>query len=449
MKKLFGTDGIRGKVNTYPITPETFLHLGKAVASYYKSQHLDTRPLIVIGKDTRLSGYMLENALTSGILSMGMNILAVGPLPTPAIARLIKSYNGTCGIMITASHNNYINNGIKLFGPNGYKLSDNAELQIEKIVFDKTINKPHTNTAQIGKAYRIDDAKGRYIEFAKSSIKSQSLKGLKIVLDCANGAGYSVAPMIFKELGADIIKTSCEPDGFNINKNCGSMYPHNISNLIQLHRADVGICLDGDADRLVILDSKGAVISGDRVLAMCAMDYRDRGKLAKNTLITTVMSNIGLTKAMTEKGINVETTDVGDHFVIRRMREGGFNLGGEQCGHIIFMDYVTTGDGIISALHILSMIKRKQKNISELANCIEEYPQILKNISIEKKIPINEIPELQKTIKKCERIMGEDGRVLVRYSGTENVLRIMVEAKKHAMAKDNIEKIVKTANQIL
>jgi phosphoglucosamine mutase len=449
MKKLFGTDGIRGIVNIHPITPEVALQLGKAIALYYHSKALGYRHMVVIGKDTRLSGYMLETALTSGLLSMGMDVLAVGPMPTPAIAHLIKSFAGTCGIMITASHNPYKDNGIKLFGPKGFKLPDEVELEIEKIMFNGEISGAHIGTKQLGKAYRIDDARGRYIEFAKSSIKSASLKGLKIVLDCANGAGYCIAPWIFKELGAEVVKVAYEPDGMNINKNCGAMYPNNISNLVRQHRADVGICLDGDADRLIMLDSNGAVVNGDRLLAMCAIDHKERGELANNTLVTTVMSNLGLKHAMKREGINVETTDVGDRYVIECMRDGGFNIGGEQSGHIIFMDYVTTGDGIISALHILRMMLRKQKNLSELANCMEEFPQVLQNIKVNKKLPIADVPELDSIIQKCEKDLGDNGRVLVRYSGTENLIRVMIEAKKYEIAENWVGKIIKVAEKHL
>ena len=442
MKKLFGTDGIRGTVNTHPIIPEVALQLGKAIAQYYDSQNIEGRNIAVIGKDTRLSGYMLETALTSGLLSMGMDVLAVGPMPTPAIAHLIKSFAGTCGIMITASHNPYNDNGIKLFGPNGFKLPDEVELEIEKIMLNGEISGSHIKAKQLGKAYRIEDARGRYIEFAKSSIKSASLKGLKIVLDCANGAGYCIAPWIFKELGAEVIKVAVKPDGLNINKNCGAMHPHNISNLVREHRADVGICLDGDADRLIMLDSNGAVVNGDRLLAMCAIDLKERGKLANNTIVVTVMSNLGLIHAMKREDINVEVTNVGDRYVIERMCEGGFNIGGEQSGHIIFMDYVTTGDGIISALHILSMMKRKHKDLSELANCMDEFPQILKNVQVREKLPIAEVPELDSIIKECEKELGDDGRVLVRYSGTENLMRVMIEAKRYKIAEMWVDRIV-------
>ena len=450
-KRLFGTDGIRGKANSYPITPEIALKLGKAIALHYSKKKKDSHSnKIVIGKDTRLSGYMIETALTSGLVSMGMNVMEVGPLPTPAIAHLIKSFAADCGIMITASHNPYNDNGIKLFAETGFKLPDEEELEIEKIMFDyDEITSSHISAGQIGKAYRIDDARGRYIEFAKSTIKSRSLKGLKIVLDCANGAAYCIAPWIFKELGAEVIKVGVEPDGFNINENCGATVPENISNLVTQHKADAGICLDGDADRLIMLDSNGAIVNGDKLLAMCAIDYKERGRLANNTLVATVMSNLGLLKAMERNEINVETTQVGDRYVIEKMRNGGFNLGGEQSGHIIFMDYVTTGDGIISALHILKMMKRKKETLAELASCMEEFPQTLINFNVNKKIPIENVPELKSVISKCEKQLGDKGRILVRYSGTENLMRVMVEAEQHKDAKSCAEEISKTAKEIL
>lgn len=448
MKQLFGTDGIRGKANTYPITPEIALQLGKALGRYFKADR-EGYYRAVIGKDTRLSGYMLESAIESGLVSMGMDAMCVGPLPTPAIARLVKSFNADCGVMITASHNPYEDNGIKLFGPDGFKLPDIEELKIEKIMFSGEINSEHVGTKLLGKAHRIEDARGRYVEFAKSTIKDYSLKGLKVVLDCANGAGYCIAPWIFRELGAEVIKVATEPDGFNINKNCGAMYPNNISNLIREHHADVGICLDGDADRVIMLDSNGAVVNGDRILAMCALDFKERNRLSNDTLVTTVMSNLGLKHAMQKAGINMEITQVGDRYVIEKMRDGNFNLGGEQSGHIIFMDYVTTGDGIITALHILKMMLQQQKPLSELANCMDEFPQKLVNLKVKEKIPIEEVPELDDEIKKCQADLKDNGRVLVRYSGTENLLRIMIEAKTYKLADSWLKKITAIAEKKL
>ncbi len=448
MKLLFGTDGIRGKANAYPITPEIGLQLGKSLARYFRADR-EGYYKAVIGKDTRLSGYMLESAIESGLVSMGMDVMSVGPLPTPAIARLIKSFNATCGIMITASHNPYEDNGIKLFGPDGFKLPDTEELKIEKIMFGGEINSEHVGTKLLGKAYRIEDARGRYVEFAKSTIKNYSLKGLKVVLDCANGAGYCIAPWIFRELGAEVIKVGTEPDGYNINKNCGAMYPNNISNLIRQHKADAGICLDGDADRVIMLDSNGAVVNGDRILAMCALDYKERDHLAHNTLVTTVMSNLGLKHAMQKAGITVETTQVGDRYVIEKMRDGEFNVGGEQSGHIIFMDYVTTGDGIITALHVLRMMLQKQKPLAELANCMDEFPQKLVNLKVKEKIPFEDIPELNDEIKKCQADLNDNGRVLVRYSGTENLLRIMIEAKSYELADSWLKRLTTIAEKKL
>ncbi|HBM17005.1 MAG TPA: phosphoglucosamine mutase [Lentisphaeria bacterium] len=447
-KKLFGTDGIRGKANTYPITPEIALMLGKSLGKYFKADREGVFRA-VIGKDTRLSGYMLESALESGLVSMGMDVYSVGPLPTPAIARLIKSFNANCGIMITASHNPYEDNGLKIFGADGFKMPDSEELKIEDIMFSGDINSEHVGTNLLGKAHRIEDAKGRYVEFAKSTIKDSSLKGLKVILDCANGAAYSIAPWIFRELGAEVIKVGVDPDGFNINKNCGAMYPGNISNLIREHQADVGICFDGDADRVILLDSNGAVVNGDKILAMCAIYYKELGRLSNDTLVSTVMSNIGLRHAMVRHGIELITTQVGDRYVIEKMREGNFNLGGEQSGHIIFMDYVTTGDGIITALHVLKMMIEQQKPLAELANCMEEFPQKLVNIKVKEKIPIDKVPELAEEIKKCETELKENGRVLVRYSGTENLIRIMIEAKTYKIADSWTKKIAAIAENKL
>ena len=439
-KQLFGTDGIRGKANIYPITPEVALQLGKSVATYYKAAGKGNKK-VVIGKDTRLSGYMLETALVSGLVSMGMDVMQVGPLPTPAIAHLIKSFDANCGIMITASHNPYTDNGIKLFGSDGFKLPDKVELEIEDLMLNKKITSDHVHMKMLGKAYRIDDARGRYIEFAKSSINSKSLKGLKVVLDCANGASYCIAPWIFKELGAEVIKVATEPNGYNINKNCGATVPGNISNLVREERADVGICFDGDADRLIMLDSFGGIVNGDRILGLCAIDYKDKKRLANNTLVTTVMSNLGLVHAMRERDIIVESTKVGDRYVIEKMREGGFNLGGEQSGHLIFMDYVTTGDGIISALHVLRLMKERQKPLAELANFMQDFPQELVNINVKEKPAIEDIPGLKNEIELCKKELGDNGRTLIRYSGTENLMRVMVEASQYNIASDWAKRI--------
>ena len=444
MKKLFGTDGIRGKANTYPITPEIALQVGKAIAHVFGAKG-DGSVRVVLGKDTRLSGYMIEAALTSGLVSMGMDVLSVGPLPTPAIAHLIKSMCATCGIMITASHNPSDDNGIKIFDADGFKLPDELELEIEKQVLGGEIKSAHINTALLGKAYRIDDAAGRYIEFAKGSIKNRSLSGLKIVLDCANGAAYKIAPLIFKELGADIIKVGVDPDGYNINFECGATHTEAMSELVKKHNANLGIALDGDADRVIFCDENGEIVNGDRLIGMCALDFKERGRLVDNTVVTTTMTNLGFHKAMNNAGINVAVTDVGDRYVINKMRENGYNIGGEQSGHIIFMDYVTTGDGIITALHILKMMLNKQKTLSELAECMEEFPQLLTNIDVKTKRTISDVPELSRIIKDCDYALGKNGRVIVRYSGTENKIRVLVESSNSDDVQkwsDNIAEVV-------
>ena len=429
MKKLFGTDGVRGKANHYPITAELALMLGKATAHVFGASGLGLRKAI-LGKDTRLSGYMLENAITSGMLSMGMDVIAVGPMPTPAVAHLTKSMGASCGIMITASHNPAEDNGIKIFGHDGFKLPDKMELEIEKHILSGELNSDSIQHSKIGKAYRIDDARGRYIEFTKGSIDNRSLKGLKIVLDCANGAAYSMAPLIFQELGAEVIVTAATPNGHNINSSCGATYSRHAAALVKKHNADLGISLDGDADRVIFCDDKGNEINGDRLIGMVALDFKQRGRLAGNSVVVTSMSNLGLVKAMEKAGINVIQTDVGDRYVIEEMRKNNFNLGGEQSGHIIFMDYATTGDGIITALHVLKQMIKSNKSIAQLADFMDVYPQRLEGIMVQEKIPVEQVPVLRDAIKDCEKALDGFGRTVVRYSGTENKIRILVEAEK-------------------
>jgi len=427
MGKLFGTDGIRGKANTYPITPEVALQVGKAIAQVFGESGVGNARA-VIGKDTRLSGYMIETALTSGLVSMGMDVMEVGPMPTPAVAHLTRSMCADCGIMITASHNPSDDNGIKIFSSDGFKLPDEVENKIEAKILAALAGTP-MNGGKIGKASRIDDARGRYIEFTKSSIKNKSLKGIKAVLDCANGASYAIAPLILKELGVDVIKFATEPDGLNINAGCGATHTEPMCELVRQHKADIGISLDGDSDRVIFSDANGKVVNGDRILGLCALNYKKQGRLSNNTLVVTSMSNLGLIKAMNDAGINVETTAVGDRYVIERMREGDFNLGGEQSGHLIFLDYATTGDGIISALHVLKLMKDSGKSIAEMADFMEEYPQKLSSILVKEKKPIDSIPALADAIKEGEQELGSTGRINIRYSGTERKIRILVEAK--------------------
>lgn len=427
MGELFGTDGIRGKANTHPIIPEVALQVGKAIAHVFGAQgHGSVKA--ILGKDTRLSGYMIETALTSGLVSMGMDVLEVGPMPTPAIAHLTKSMGCACGIMITASHNPSSDNGIKVFSSNGYKLPDAVESDIEEHVLKGELNSEHISNDMIGKAYRVDDARGRYIEFAKSAIKNRSLKGLKIVLDCANGAAYSIAPLIFKELGAEVIKVGVEPDGHNINFECGATHTRTMAKLVVERKADLGISLDGDADRVIFCDSKGEVVNGDRIIGMLALALKQNGKLNNDTIVITSMSNLGLIKAMEKAGIKSEITQVGDRYVIERMREKELNLGGEQSGHVIFMDYVTTGDGIITALNVLKIMLDNNKTIEELASFMEEYPQSLESVDVNRKPPIDEVPALKAVIAECEQALKDNGRTVVRYSGTENKIRVLVEA---------------------
>ncbi|OQA84666.1 MAG: Phosphoglucosamine mutase [Lentisphaerae bacterium ADurb.Bin242] len=428
MGKLFGTDGIRGRANVYPITPETALRVGKAIAHVFGAQG-QTAPRVVLGKDTRLSGYMLETALTSGLVGMGASVLEIGPLPTPSIAHLTRSMCADCGIMITASHNPSTDNGIKIFSADGYKLPDEVEDEIERYILAAEQGNDLVGSEKIGKAFRIDDARGRYIEFAKSSIKNHSLKGIKAVLDCANGAAYSIAPLILRELGVEVIATAVNPDGYNINADCGATHPENMTALVRRHHADIGISLDGDADRVIFSDAKGRVVNGDRIMGLCALDYKARNRLANNTIAVTGMSNLGLLAAMKEAEIQVEITQVGDRYVIEKMRELNLNLGGEQSGHLIFLDYATTGDGIISALHVLRLMKRHEKSLHELSRFMEEYPQKLVSLPVRERVPIDQLPLLSAQIREATAALGGSGRVNVRYSGTENKIRVLVEAR--------------------
>ena len=432
--KLFGTDGIRGRVNEFPITAEVALRMGKAVAHVLHSGE-PKRNRVIVGKDTRISGYMLETALTSGLVSMGMDVFLVGPLPTPAVAHLTKSMGAAAGIMITASHNPYEDNGIKIFGPDGYKLSDDLEALIERHIMGDEPEAPPLHPKLIGKAHRIDDARGRYIEFAKQTADNISLHGFKIVLDCGNGAAYSIAPVIFNELGAEVITMATKPDGLNINAKCGALHPENAGELVRQHGADLGISFDGDADRVIFTDANGEVVSGDRVLALCAIGLKEQGKLKHNTLVATIMSNLGLIEAMKENGIKVECTAVGDRNVIECMRKNGYNFGGENSGHLIFGDHVTTGDGILSALQVLRMMKERKATLAELAGVMHEYPTQLSNMPVASKPPLETLPKLQKLMEEATAEFGEKGRHLIRYSGTENKIRVLVEHRESEQVK--------------
>jgi len=426
MKKLFGTDGVRGVANVYPMTAEMAMQIGRAAAYIFKNGK--KRHRIVIGKDTRLSGYMLESALVAGICSMGVDVLLVGPLPTPGIANITSSMRADAGVVISASHNPFEDNGIKFFSRDGFKLPDEVELLMEELIFSKRIDSLRPTAREVGKAYRIDDAVGRYVVFLKSTFpKDLDLSGLKIVLDCANGAAYRVAPAVLEELGAEVISIGVRPNGTNINAECGSLHPEVMSAAVKLHGADLGIALDGDADRVIFVDEYGTVVDGDRIMAICATEMLKQGTLKHDTLVATVMSNMGLDIAMARAGGKVVKTAVGDRYVVEEMLKGGYNLGGEQSGHMIFLDHNTTGDGVLSALQVLAIMQRRAKRLSELALVMQPLPQVLVNVRLAEKSDIMLVPEIANLIREVEEKLKGEGRVLIRYSGTEPLLRIMLE----------------------
>lgn len=422
--KLFGTDGVRGKANIYPITAEIALKLGKASAKVLGKRN---KPIFIIGKDTRLSGYMLENALTAGLTSMGADVYLVGPMPTPALAHLVRSFNCDAGIMISASHNPYTDNGIKFFDSKGFKLPDEIEEEIEKNVF-LDLSTEHVDTTKIGRAYRIDDARGRYIEFAKASISNSSLKGLKVVIDCANGAAYKVAPYILKELGAETIVLSDDPNGNNINLNCGALHPDVMKEAVLKYKANAGISLDGDADRIIMCDEKGNILDGDYILAITGLDFLKKKLLKKNSVVVTDYTNIAFDELFKKHGAKVIRVKNGDRYVIEEMRKKGYNLGGEASGHIIFSDHNATGDGIISGLQVLKILKEKSMDLSKI-NPLLKYPQVIINIIVKEKKPLEEMKKVQEEIRSAEKALGKSGRHLIRYSGTEMKCRVMIEGK--------------------
>ena len=426
--KLFGTDGIRGRANIFPILPETALQAGRALGCILRKSSDAPSPRVVIGKDTRLSGYMLETALTSGLVSMGCRVLLVGPMPTPAVAHLTKSMGCSAGVMLSASHNPYPDNGLKFFGNDGFKLNDSLEAEMEQLILSPNLADRAVDSSGIGKAFRLDDARGRYIEFAKNAVGTTNLDGVRVVVDCANGAAYDIGPLILEELGADVIRRGDTPDGVNINRLCGAMHPEAMGQAVRESGASIGVAFDGDADRVIFCDHLGKPVSGDRILYLCALALHEESKLFGDTLVTTVMSNLGLHASLKENGIGVATTPVGDRHVIERMREGGFSFGGENSGHVIFMDHATTGDGIMTALQVLKILQRKNATLQELAQGMREYPQKLTNLQITEKRPLDELADLEICRGKWEQAFGDDGRVFLRYSGTENLLRILVEA---------------------
>jgi len=429
-KSLFGTDGIRGVANRHPMTPEMSLKLGKALTYLLKQGGITHKPKIVIGKDTRLSGYIFEQALSSGIASMGADVLLVGPLPTPAIAFITQSMRADAGIVISASHNPYEDNGIKIFDRHGFKLPDEEELKLEEMIENGGGEHMVATPDDIGKAHRIEDAPGRYVVFAKNSFPGDmTLEGIKIVLDCANGAAYKVSPIILEELGADVVTIGVNPDGRNINTECGSLNPELLRNKVLETGADLGIALDGDADRVIFCDEKGEIVDGDKIIAICADEMIKSGKLRGNAVVTTLMSNMALENFIRGKGMDFFRTEVGDRYVVEAMRARGCNLGGEQSGHIIFLDHTTTGDGTLAALQVLAIMKREGKKLSELSKIIDLYPQLLLNVKIRKKKELSKIKGLSELLDRNETRLRGKGRINIRYSGTEQISRVMVEGE--------------------
>ena len=449
-KRLFGTDGVRGVANLEPMTAETALRLGRALAHTALVQP-GKRHRILVGKDTRVSCYMLETALASGICSMGVDVLLVGPMPTPGIAFLTTNMRCDAGAVISASHNPFQDNGIKFFSGDGFKLSDEHEEEIERLIFSNNIDQIRPTAEKIGKAVRIEDALGRYVVFLKNTIpRTLTLDGLRVVLDCANGAAYRAAPLVFEELGADVTTLGVHPDGHNINAGCGSLYPEIICQEVRRTGAQLGVALDGDADRVIFADEKGNEVNGDQIMGLIAWDMMKRQELKQNTVVATVMSNVGLDVALEELGASVVRTPVGDRYVVERMRTGGFNFGGEQSGHLIFLDHNTSGDGILSALQVIRVMMETGKPLSELAARVKLYPQILKNVEVSAKRDFEDIPEIRKVMGEAhERLRKNRGRLLVRYSGTQLLCRVMAEGQDEEEVRLVVEMVADAISQNL
>ena len=443
-RKYFGTDGVRGRANQHPMTAEMALKIGAAAGHYFR-RFSDRTHRVVIGKDTRRSGYMFENALTAGLTSTGMEVLLLGPVPTPAVGLLTPSMRADFGIMISASHNAYHDNGIKFFGPDGFKLSDDAEEEIERLIDEGVAL---NDADSIGRAQRIDDGMYRYVERAKSSFPSgMRLDGMKVVVDCANGAAYRAAPEVLWELGADVIPVGVSPNGRNINDNCGSTHPQIAAETVVAHGANLAICLDGDADRIILVDEKGRVADGDQLMGLMAAGWAAEGRLAGNALVATVMSNLGLERFLNGLGITLERTSVGDRYVVERMRKGGFNLGGEQSGHIVMTDYSTTGDGLMAGLQFLAEMVRSGKKASALANTFTPVPQLLKNVRYQAGQTPLELPAVQASIADAEAQLDGKGRLLIRKSGTEPLIRVMAECEDPALLEETVDTVVASVEE--
>jgi phosphoglucosamine mutase len=439
-KELFGTDGVRGRANYAPMTAEIALSLGRAVGILFRRHSGKHR--VVIGKDTRLSCYVFENALIAGLCSMGIDTLMVGPLPTPGIAFITRTYRADAGIMISASHNAFYDNGIKFFSSEGYKFDDSWEYEVEKLVKNADFEAHLPNDSSLGRNKKIHDADGRYVEFVKGTFpRGKTLEGLRIALDCANGAGHRVAPLVFQELDADVHVIGNTPNGLNINRDCGSLHPEAVRKLVLEMKADVGIALDGDADRVVLVDEKGNIHDGDTILAICAIDLKEKGILSSNKVVGTVMTNLGLIKTLRNQDIDVVTTQVGDRYVIQKMLEEGLNLGGESSGHLIFSDYNSTGDALVAALQVLNVMKEKGAKLSELAKVFDRYPQSMVNVKVKEKPAIDSMLSVKCIINDVEKELTDNGRVLVRYSGTENLCRVMVEGPTLALTEEKSQMI--------
>ena len=439
-RKLFGTDGIRGIANQYPMTCEVALELGRAVA--FSARNGRHRHRIVIGKDTRLSGYMLEMAFASGVCSMGVDALLVGPMPTPAVAFLTQSMRADAGVMISASHNPYADNGIKIFARDGFKLPDAEEAELEHHMEDERLGHIRPTQAHVGKAFRIDDALGRYIVSLKSVVTDgMSLDGMKVVVDCANGAAYKAAPTVLFELGAEVIALGVAPNGRNINDACGALHPQQLCDAVRAHQADIGLALDGDADRMIVVDERGEVVDGDIVLAIGAKSLLERGALREQTMVATVMSNLALDHTLASWGASVVRTKVGDRYVVEEMRRRGYCFGGEQSGHLVYLDHATTGDGLLAGLQLMGAMQRQKVRLSQLRTLLQPYPQSLVNIRVTQKPPMDELDAVASAIKRAESELGDDGRVMVRYSGTEPKARVLVEGPEAALVQRRAQEI--------